>query len=85
MSTEYRDNQRMVMDLYDRNTTACHFPVQEDNSDSNVSKESEQSNSSNTGRTSISENLWEETKKRHCDSRQHWRHLLDRYVRPHHS
>lgn len=35
-------------------------------------------------RRSFSEDLWEEARRRHCESRQSWRNLLDRYVKPHH-
>jgi hypothetical protein len=37
-----------------------------------------------TRRTSISEDLWEDARRRHCDARQNWRSLLDRFVKPHH-
>lgn len=35
-------------------------------------------------RMTISEELWEEARRRHRDSRQNWRSLLDRFVKPHH-
>ncbi len=35
-------------------------------------------------RPSFSEDLWEDARRRHCESRQNWRNLLDRFVKPHH-
>lgn len=35
-------------------------------------------------RANISEDLWEDARRRHCDARQNWRSLLDRFVKPHH-
>lgn len=35
-------------------------------------------------RPNISEDLWEDARRRHCDARQSWRSLLDRFVKPHH-
>jgi hypothetical protein len=34
-------------------------------------------------RGSFSEELWEDALRRHCDSRQNVRNLLDRYIKPH--
>lgn len=36
-----------------------------------------------TRRANISEDLWEETRRRHLEARQNWRNLLDRFVKPH--
>jgi hypothetical protein len=35
-------------------------------------------------RANISEDLWEDARRRHCEARQNWRSLLDRFVKPHH-
>ena len=35
-------------------------------------------------RANISEELWEDARRRHCEARQNWRNLLDRFVKPHH-
>ncbi len=32
----------------------------------------------------MTEELWMGARRRHCDSRTHLRHLLDRHLRPHH-
>lgn len=31
----------------------------------------------------INEDMWAETRKRHCESREHLRSLLDRHLKPH--
>lgn len=31
----------------------------------------------------INEDMWSDTRKRHCESREHVRSLLDRHLRPH--
>lgn len=35
-------------------------------------------------RRNFSEDFWLDAMRRHCDARQNWRNLLDRYVKPHH-
>ncbi len=45
----------------------------EDTSNNEVTSETRQ----------LSEDMWHDAKKRHCEARVHWRSLLNKYVQPH--
>lgn len=90
MSNEHQLNQRVACDYYeagsDRDDTI--FMNSGGVSQMNTQQQSSQQSQSQECitkpvNTHISEDLWENTKRRHCDARQNMRHLLDRYMKPH--
>lgn len=73
MSREYRENQHRVMELFSRDDqpeAVCCDPQQPS---TNVKHQ----------RSQLCEDLWAGTRKRHCESREHLRYLLDKHLKPH--
>lgn len=76
MSREYRENQYRVMELFardDQPEAVCCEPQ----------KTTPATPQSGHGKTMLSEDLWAGTRRRHCESREHLRHLLDKHLKPH--
>lgn len=95
MTREYAQQKQVVCDLFGRDSGGC--PTAYDDAKAEKYKadettEEQQSgdkNAQQAGRCAkvkpqFSEDLWEDALKRHCDSRQNLRSLLDRYIKPHH-
>jgi hypothetical protein len=88
MSREFSQRSLIAQDLFDRDSTGFSAPcapkaANEEPTDCCPQPEL-QLQLRQTRRTSISEDLWEDARRRHCDARQNWRSLLDRFVKPHH-
>lgn len=91
MSRELNQHSLIANDLFDRDgsgfgaTCVPHIAANEEMTDA---QECLQTNPQTTPclarRANISEDLWEDARRRHCDARQNWRSLLDRFVKPHH-
>jgi hypothetical protein len=84
MSREFSQHSSIAQDLFGRDTggfgTACLAAAATDQSAANTGP----SAAAIVRRPSFSEDLWQDALRRHCDSRQNWRQLLDRFVKPHH-
>lgn len=91
MSRELNQHSLIAHDLFDRDSTgfgATCVPRVAANEDMDAMRECLSHVSQTTPclarRANISEDLWEDARRRHCDARQNWRSLLDRFVKPHH-
>ncbi len=90
MTREYAQQQQVVCDLFGRESggypTANEDLKAEKKSAEDQSKIGPQNPKRREGakvKPQFSEDLWEHALKRHCDSRQNLRNLLDRYIKPH--
>ena len=88
MSREYALNQRVVFDLFDRDSgsyTSAYGPSDtEQNRQLEAEETAAQDDRAKKVKPQFNEDLWEDVLKRHCDARQNLRSLLDRYIKPHH-
>lgn len=84
MSREFSQHNSVAQDLFGRDTGGFGSTCLAANAAEEKSAECGCSTAVKTRRTSFSEDLWQGAVRRHCDSRQSWRQLLDRFVKPHH-
>ncbi len=91
MSREFNQRNLIAHDLFDRDSTgfgSVSAPSASANEEPSASdcdpQPALQLQLRQSRRTTISEDLWEDARRRHCDARQNWRSLLDRFVKPHH-
>ncbi|MBC6906489.1 hypothetical protein DWB84_13585 [Saccharophagus sp. K07] len=87
MSREFHQHSLIAHDLFDRDGTALYAPGAATNESSAVVNDESADQLTpqlQVRRANISEDLWEEARRRHCAARQNWRSLLDKYVKPHH-
>lgn len=75
MSREFQANDYKVLDLFARNEQ----PGAIVNGNGQMAGESKPQHS-----RPLDEQMWAGTRKRHCESREHLRHLLDKHLKPHH-
>lgn len=91
MSREFSQQSSIAQDLFGRDTGGFGSPCSTSSAMAQSAPAMEQSKScestmnvaAKTPRASFSEDLWQGAVRRHCDSRQSWRQLLDRFVKPH--
>lgn len=85
MSREYTQNQRVVCDLFGRDSGGypSAYVASEAESKADAQQPTPQEERAKKVKRQFSEDLWEDALKRHCDSRQNLRNLLDRYIKPH--
>jgi hypothetical protein len=76
MSREFSQHSSVAQDLFGRDTGGF--------GSSCLTSETGANAANRAPRPSFSEDLWQDALRRHCDSRQSWRQLLDRFVKPHH-
>lgn len=76
MSREFSQQSSVAQDLFGRDSGGFGSSCLANGSAADAA--------SRTPRPNFSEELWQDAVRRHCDSRQSWRQLLDRYVKPHH-
>lgn len=85
MSREFSHHSLIAQDLFDRDGTgfgvAC-VPAAAANEDSSESQQQDPAQRQ-IRRPKISDDFWEDARRRHCDARQSWRSLLDKFVKPH--
>lgn len=91
MSRDFSQHSLITQDLFDRENAGLGGTCSSDAAIPDKSVECPQSaflqpelQLRQSRRTTISEELWEDARRRHRDSRQNWRSLLDRFVKPHH-
>jgi len=87
MSRDSNQHSLIAHDLFDRDSAgfgATCVPKVAANEELNDCSTSSHSVPALARRAKISEDLWEDARRRHCDARQNWRSLLDRFVKPHH-
>jgi|GEM_PF-3237422 len=84
MSREFSQQSSVAQDLFGRDTGGFGSACLTTNAiEQPKACESGTSATVKTPRASFSEDLWQGAVRRHCDSRQSWRQLLDRFVKPH--
>jgi len=83
MLTGYDENLKMAFDYYGKEAGYGAVLGQTSPDDEVNSKNIEGSGRKQSRACRITEDLWQATRKRHVESRQHWRHLLDKHIRPH--
>lgn len=85
MSREYTQNQRVVCDLFGRDSGGYASAYGASGAEPHTDAEQPTPLEERTKKIKpqFSEDLWEDALKRHCDSRQNLRNLLDRYIKPH--
>jgi hypothetical protein len=87
MSRELNQHSLIAHDLFDRDGSgfgATWVPRVAANEEMEARDCMTQTSPCLARRANISEDLWEDARRRHCDARQNWRSLLDRFVKPHH-
>ena len=82
MFREYSQNLQVVCDLFGRESggfTPSYIATENTQEDATPAPTEQ----AKKVKPQFSEDLWEHALKRHCDSRQNLRNLLDRYIKPH--
>jgi len=80
MSREFSQHSTIAQDLFGRDTGGFGNSCLTEEAQLDADRGTELK----VRRPNFSEDLWLDALRRHSDSRQNWRQLLDRFVKPHH-